>query len=310
MISDKMEKAVITGGTGMIGHALVTYLLHKNVEVTILVRGGSKRIESLPKDEKVTVIACDLSQMSEVRLSEMKYDVFFHLGWSGTFGDARNDMFLQNKNVKYTLEAVKLAHRLGCEIFIGAGSQAEYGQVYGQKLTPLMAAVPENGYGIAKLCAGQMSRIMAHNYRMKHIWFRILSVYGPYDNEQTMIMSSIIKMHEGESPEYTLAGQIWDYLYCEDAAEALYLAAKKGSDGAIYCLGSGNVKTLREYIEIMRDQINPKIELKFGAKPYADKQVMYLCADISSLQADTGFEPKYTFDEGIRKTIEWYRINR
>jgi len=302
-----MKKAIITGGTGMIGHALTEYLLHQNVEVTILVREHSKRINSLPKEENVQIIVCDLSQMANLQLAAQDYDTFFHLGWAGTFGDARNDMFLQNKNVEYTLEAVKLAHRLGCKTFIGAGSQAEYGRVDGQKLTPQTPALPENGYGIAKLCAGQMSRIMAHNYGMKHIWVRILSVYGCYDGEQTMIMSSIIKMLKGESPEYTPAGQIWDYLYCEDAAKALYLAAKKGQDGAIYCLGSGNTKTLREYIEIMRDCINPKIELRFGARPYAGKQVMYLCADISSLQQDTGFEPEYTFREGIRKTIAWYR---
>lgn len=302
-----MKKAIITGGTGMIGHALIEYLLQQNVEVTILVRGNSERIASLPKDENIRIVVCDLSQMAELQLADKDYDVFFHLGWAGTFGDARNDMFLQNKNVEYTLEAVKLAHRLGCKMFVGAGSQAEYGRVDGQKLTPRIPVVPENGYGIAKLCAGQMSRIMAQNYGMKHIWFRILSVYGPYDGEQTMIMSSIMKMLEGESPEYTPAEQVWDYLYCEDAAKALYLAAEKGKDGAIYCLGSGSTKPLKEYIKIMRDQIDSQIELKFGARPYADKQVMYLCADISNLHTDTGFEPEYTFEEGIAKTVEWYR---
>lgn len=291
----------------MIGHALTEYLLHQNVEVTILVRKNSTRTASLPKDKRVTIIACDLSQMQEAELSDNQYDVFFHLGWAGTYGDARNDLFLQNKNVEYTLNAVNLAHRLGCKTFIGAGSQAEYGRVEGQKLTPQTPAFPENGYGIAKLCAGQMSRIMAQAYGMKHIWFRILSVYGPYDGEQTMIMSGIMKMLEGESPEYTPAGQIWDYLYSEDAAKALFLAAEKGKDGAIYCLGSGSAKPLKEYIEKMRDQINPQIELKFGARPYAKKQVMHLCADISNLREDTGFTPEYTFEEGIRKTVAWYR---
>lgn len=291
----------------MIGHALTAYLLRQNVEVTILVRQNSKRITSLPKDENVKIVTCDLSQIAELQLADRDYDVFFHLGWTGTFGAARNDMLLQNKNVEYTLEAVKLAHRLGCKTFIGAGSQAEYGRVDGQKLTPQTPVMPENGYGMAKLCAGQMSRIMAQNYGMRHIWFRILSVYGPYDGEQTMIMSSIIKMLNKESPEYTPAEQVWDYLYCEDAAEAFYLAAQKGKDGAIYCLGSGSTKPLRAYIEMIRDNIDSRIALKFGARPYVDKQVMYLCADISNLREDTGFEPKDTFDEGIRKTIAWYR---
>lgn len=302
-----MRKAIITGGTGMIGHALMEYLLRKNVEVTVLVREDSKRIASIPKDDNVRIVMCDLSHMAELQLAENDYDTFFHLAWSGTFGNARNDMFLQNKNVEYTLDAVNLAHRLGCKVFIGAGSQAEYGRVDGEKLTPSTPTAPENGYGIAKLCAGQMSRIMAQHYGMKHIWFRILSVYGMYDGEQTMIMSSIIKMLEGYSPEYTPAGQMWDYLNCEDAAEAFYLGAEKGSDGAVYCLGSGKAKPLKEYIEIIRDTIDSSIQLKLGAKPYADKQVMYLCADISTLHTDTGFKPKCTFEEGVQRTIEWYR---
>lgn len=302
-----MKKVILTGGTGMIGHALTEYLVHKNIEVTILVRGNSKRISSLPINNNVQIVVCDLAQIKELQLAGNDYDTFFHLGWAGTFGDVRNDMFLQNKNVEYTLDAVNLAHRSGCKLFIGAGSQAEYGRVDGKKLTPSTPVMPENGYGIAKLCAGQMSRVMAQRYGMRHIWFRILSVYGCYDGEQTMIMSSIIKMLEGYSPEYTPAEQMWDYLNCEDAAEAFYLGAEKGLDGAIYCLGSGEAKPLREYIEIIRDTIDPSIQLKFGAKPYADKQVMYLCADISNLQADTGFKPKHIFEAGIQKTIEWYR---
>lgn len=304
----EIKRVIITGGTGMIGQALVRYLLEQNVEVTVLVRKDSKRVQDLPKDKNVQIIDCALDKLSEIgEVLQGRYDVFYHLGWAGTFGEARNDMFLQNKNVEYTLQAVKLAHELGCSVFIGAGSQAEYGRVDGEKLTASLPVFPENGYGIAKLCAGQMSRILAQNYGMRHIWFRILSVYGPYDGEQTMIMSSVIKMLKGEIPEYTPAEQMWDYLYCEDAARAFYLAAQKGKDGAVYCLGSGEARPLREYIEMIRDVINPKIEIKFGTRPYADKQVMYLCADISDLQKDVGFKPYYTFDEGIEKTIGWYK---
>ena len=82
------------------------------------------------------------------------WDVFFHFAWLGTTGAARNDMYLQNQNVRYALDAVAAAKRFGCHAFIGAGSQAEYGQVEGL-LTPETPAFPEMGYGIGKLCAGQ-----------------------------------------------------------------------------------------------------------------------------------------------------------
>ena len=98
---------------------------------------------------------------------------------------------------------------------------------------------------------------------------------------------------------------MWYYLNREDAAQAFYLAWQSGRDGAVYCLGSGQAKPLREYIEAMRDEISPGIPVTFGSRPYAEKQVMYLCADITELQRDTGFAPRTEFSEGIRETVKW-----
>lgn len=313
-----MKRVIITGPTGSIGMALIEYLSDRDIQVIAVVRGDSNRKNQIKESNNIVKVECALSEMKELpqKVREavrrknwdenQKIDAFYHLAWDGTFGDCRNDMYLQNQNVKYALEAVDAMADLACGVFIGAGSQAEYGRYEG-KLNAGVPTFPENGYGMAKLCAGQMTRVRCSQKGIKHIWMRILSVYGPYDGSSTMIMSSIIKMLAGESPEYTPAEQIWDYLYCKNVAKALYLAAEKGTDGSVYCLGSGKTKTLREYIEIIRDMINPQIELKFGAKPYADKQVMHLCADISDLSRDTGFELEYAFDEGIRETIEWWR---
>ena len=101
---------------------------------------------------------------------------------------------------------------------------------------------------------------------------------------------------------------MWDYLYCEDAANALLLLAGHGRDGGIYPIGSGIARPLREYIEIIRDEIDPDLPLGFGEVPYSDKQVMHLCADISDLQRDTGFEPEVGFREGIQNTIKYCLI--
>ena len=80
-------------------------------------------------------------------------------------------MHLQNKNVEYALDAVEAAKRFGCHTFIGAGSQAEYGRVEGL-LKPDTPTFPEMGYGIAKLCAGHMTRKHAYQLGMNHIWVR------------------------------------------------------------------------------------------------------------------------------------------
>ena len=118
---------------------------------------------------------------------------------------------------------------------------------------------------------------------------------------------SIKKMLKNETPEYTKAEQIWDYLYAEDMAKALYLVSEKGINNSIYCVGSGVSKVLKEYIEEIRNQINPELELKIGYKDYAENQVMNLSVDISDLTKDTGFVPEIDFKEGIRRTINWYK---
>ena len=298
-------KAVITGATGAVGMALISEFERIGAQVLVLCRPDSKRNERIKTSALVRTAECDLSDIKNYKtLEEDRYDVFFHFGWMGTTGEARNDMFLQNKNIEYTLDAVELAHRFGCSVFVGAGSQAEYGRVEG-KLSDTTPTDPETGYGMAKLCAGRMSRVMCASLGIKHIWARILSVYGPYDGDGSMVISTLKKMLRGEEPELTAGEQMWDYLYSKDAARALLALAERGRDGGVYCLGSGKAEKLRDYIRKMRDAVAPDCPLGLGKRPYDKNQVMYLCADITKLKEDTGFEPKINFEDGIARTASW-----
>lgn len=305
-------RVVITGPTGAIGMALIQKWIQNRVHVVAVCHEGSRRNEnilSLPGSrEYVQLVETDLQKLLETE-SEIggKADVFYHLAWMGTTGAARNDMYLQNQNVKSTLDAAELAGRLGCHTFIGTGSQAEYGRAEG-KLRADTPAFPENGYGMAKLCAGQMSRGLCERLGIKHIWVRILSVYGPYDNENSMITGTIRKLLKGGHAGFTKGEQLWDYLYSGDAAEALYSLAGKGKDGKTYVLGSGEAKPLKEYIktlyETVKDEGKMSCSIGIGEVPYADKQVMHLEADIEELTHDTGFRAQISFEDGISRTVK------
>lgn len=305
-----MKKIVMTGPTGAIGVALIEQCINENIEVYALCRKNSRRISNIPQSPLVHIIFCDLQEMSEFNDDQIKgADVFYHFGWAATIGAGRNDMPLQIQNIQYTIDAVHLAKRLGCSVFVGAGSQAEYGRVEG-KLNAEVPTFPENGYGMAKLCAGQMSRVECEKLGLKHIWTRILSIYGPYDGDATMITSTIKKLLNGQIPELTKGEQMWDYMYSKDVAKAFVALGDRGVHGKIYCLGSGQVRPLKEYIEILRDKIDVRAKLGFGEIPYAPKQVMYLCADISDLQNDTGFTPQISFEKGIQETIDWIKSGK
>lgn len=302
-----MNRIVITGPTGAIGTAIIRQCVDEGIEVYAIVRKNSNRIVRIENSPQVHIIECDLSELKDLPVDNIPIcDVFYHLGWGATIGDGRNDMDLQTANIRYTLDAVRLAERLGCHTFVGTGSQAEYGRFEG-KLNERVPTFPENGYGIAKLCAGQMSAIECHKLGMRHIWVRILSIYGPGDSDKTMITTTIKKLMNKERASFTKAEQMWDYLYSDDAARALVLMGKSQNAKGIYCLGSGTAKPLREYIEELAKNISQEADLGFGDVEYGDKQVMYLCADIERLTKDTGFVPEVTFDEGIKKTIEWMK---
>ncbi|MBE5881022.1 MAG: NAD(P)-dependent oxidoreductase [Lachnospiraceae bacterium] len=302
-------RIAVSGPTGAIGHALLEACIENDIEVLAICRRGSKRIATLPKSHLLRVLELDLHEYAEFDTAGIvdeigMCDVFYHLAWSGTVGAKRNDMRLQHKNVGYALDAVDLAYRLGCKKFIGAGSQAEYGRTE-EKLSSATPTFPENGYGIAKLCAGQMTRHACEKLGLQHMWTRILSVYGPYDSENSMITATLRKLMTNQVPEFTKGQQQWDYLYSLDAARALLLLGEKGKHGKIYPVGSGKSRALSEYISELCEMSGCGIAPKFGVIPYAENQVMYLCADIEELTGDTGFVPTISFEEGIRRTMEW-----
>lgn len=296
------ERVVMTGASGVVGTALVRELLDAGKEVLVLAREGSPRNGRLPVHAGLTVCECSLEHLKSFRNpSDRPWDVFFHLGWTGTKGADRYNPYIHTRNVEYALDAAALAEKLGCGQFVGAGSQAEYGRTE-EKLTPETREKPENAYGIAKLCAGQMTREYCRQLGLQHVWTRILSVYGPNDGEKTLVTSLIRSLLAGETPHCTKGEQVWDLLYCRDAAKALMLAAGNGRDGRTYLIASGEERTLRDQICEIRDAVAPGARIGFGDIPYAPRQVMHLTADISVTEDELCWEPETTLTEGARET--------
>ena len=297
-----MKRAIITGATGGVGIPLIKELLDHGYFIYAIVRPNSSKIDRLPVSDRIKIIELNIDKLKQLStyISD-KCNFFFHLAWDCQIQD---DVFNQYKNVGYTLDAIEAASLLECDAFIGAGSQAEYGLVQGEINidTPTRPVV---AYGMAKLSAFLLGNKLADQLGIKFLWTRIFSIYGPGDRENTMIISTIRKLLAGEIPSLTKGEQRWDYLYNKDCARALRCVAERGFDGKIYCIGSGVTKKISCYIECIRDIINPSLELGFGEIPYRPNQTMNMEVDISELQKDTGFEPIYSFEDGIKETIEW-----
>lgn len=302
----QIRKAVITGGSGGVGLALINKLLEEQIEILLLYRKESKRIIRVPRNNLLHLECCALQELGEYMPKEQDYDAFFHLGWANTWKFDRESMELQGANVAYTCAAAELAARCGCQVFVGAGSQAEYGRS-DKPLQPDTLCVPENAYGVMKLCANHASRVVCHRLGIRHIWPRILSGYGIYDDMYSVLNSTIIGSLEGKKPEFSKGEQIWDFVHMDDIANALYLIALKGKDGVNYPIGSGDARPLREYLTVLCSKLGNLDEVEFGKRPYDKSQIMHLEADISRLQEDTGWQPEVSFEEGIEGVIKFHR---
>ena len=124
-----------------------------------------------------------------------------------------------------------------------------------------------------------------------------------------MLPSVILALLRGEKPALTLGEQRWDYLYVEDAVDAIWRAATTSSAQGVFNLGSGEAHTIKSIVERVRDLIDHNLPLGFGEVPYRPDQIMHLQADISRLKQVAGWSPQVSLDEGLRRTVDWFGEN-
>lgn len=300
----EMKSALITGATSFIGRALIRMLVEEGTAVYAVVRPDSPRAAMVLHHPCVRVVSCDMREME--RLSTLigtTVDAVFHIGWMGNARrENRFQYALQVDNIRASMHVAEAAKALGAKVFVGLGSQAEFGHVEGIMRIDCPER-PVSGYGVAKLAAGQMTRLICQEAGIRHIWTRLITAYGHGDREGTLISQLIDAVSKGERLAVTAGDQVWDYIYVEDVARALYAMAQRGVDGRRYVLGSGVARPLRAYMEILRDAIDPSVPIGFGERPYVADQAMHLEADIEPLTIDTGWRPSVSFEEGIRQTI-------
>lgn len=297
---------MITGATSFIGVHLINEYLKSDFNVIAIARPNSKNLNRLPKSDSLTIIEIDMSEIEKIteKIKLKKADIFYHLAWNGTRLPYRNDAVIQEKNYYAAINAMKAAKLLECDIFIGSGSQAEYGKCIG-KISETHSSKPINEYGKAKLKAYETLKQIAAENNIKFIWARIFSVYGIYDYEKTLVMSTFYKMMKNENIQLTRCEQMWDFIYVEDLARAMYLLANTSCADGIYNIASGESKRLKEFLIDMKNVCKSKSKLQFGAIPYNNEMVISFEPLVDKLKHNTGWECNVKFKEGIKRILEF-----
>jgi len=303
-----MKKAVVTGSTGFIGKWLVEELLNKGYCVLSTARRGSENLKLLPAHKNLRILELNLDEIESLPDSiDEKFDVFFHLAWEGSRSAQRNNKDLQHNNYLNTLKALHAAHKLGCDTFVSAGSQAEYGRFRNGPVDENHPEEPISEYGISKLLALHDCGKEAKQYGLRLLWPRIFSAYGEYDFEDTFIMTCVSKMLKNESVPLSLCIQDWDFTYVKDVVEAIVLLVETPSASGVYNIASEISRPLKEFVEEIKRLTGSSSELLYGKVPYGPEGFVSFHPVVKKLMTDTGWSPATEFGQGIQYVIDFYR---
>lgn len=306
-----MKKAIVTGATGFIGKYLIRELIKQKIEVIAVIRKNCKKIAVLP--EGIRIVECDIGEYVNLPtlIKDRDIDTVFHIAWQGVADlDAKNQV-VQMKNLQNTLDLIDAMHEMNVKTFVGAGS------IHEQEAMIEMAtdkSISNLGYmyKAAKMAAHWMGKAKCGDYGIRFFW-PLINTYGEEEQSPRLINTIIRKIIAGESPELSAGTQYYDFVHVIDVARALFLIAEKGMDGVNYTIGSGQAKTLKEFLELVGQVTNrmmgSNIPLGFGK---ITNNVVYLpkeIFDVSKLEEDTGFAITVPFEVGITRTVEWIRDN-
>ena len=298
-----MNSAVITGANGFLGSALAKSLLAQGVRVMAVARAHT----NLPEDPNLTSVTLDLAELSKLPgLTEERWDAFYHLAWAGTSGEGRKDVDAQLFNVKAAVDAVGAAKLLGCSRFIGAGTIMER-ELLAASAIPQIRPGSGHIYSAAKLAAHQMSRCMAAELGIDHIWAVITNVYGEGEHSPRFLNSTLRKILRDEELCFTSATQNYDFLYIDDAVRALQLLGESGVPFSEYTIGSGSARPLKAFIQELCLSVEPRKNPLFGSLPFDGVSLPLQAFNTDLLHKDTGFAPAINFAEGVQRTMRWIR---
>jgi nucleoside-diphosphate-sugar epimerase len=295
----------LTGATGFLGSQLVRDLVAHEQEVIALVRPGADTRHIADVCGHARLVEGTLDDMPSLKplIASVRPNAVAHLAWWGVGNMHRNDVG-QARNIPQCVELAEAAAEAGAEIFVGAGSQAEYG-IYDRAIREDDEERPTTLYGHAKVAARRMTAWTCANRGMRFAWLRVFSTYGPGAAEYWLFPNTIRSLKQGKRMALTGGEQRWGFLHVTDAAAAFRAVLLNQAGEGVFNVGSPDAPRLRDTLSLLRDMVDPAAELGFGDVPYRPDQVMLLQADVQRL-SQLGWRPTVTLEEGLRALVAAY----
>ena len=292
------NKVLITGGSGFLGSHLCRRLLESGAEVH-----ASSRQSGVQHKEGVHWWQVDLTDLNAARalVTKVKPDVIYHLTGAVGASPARELVLPTFHSLLVsTVNLLTVVAETGCRRFILTGS-----------LTEPQASHPEGApgspYAAAKWAGSAYGRMFHSLYNTPCVIVRPFMTYGPGQDSQKIIPSVTIALLRGEAPKLSSGRLRADWIYVDDVTEGFVKAAQvPGVDGATIDLGSGSLVSVRAVVEQIGEIVGSDIKPLFGALPDRPSEQVRV-ADASDAYARLGWKPVVSLQDGLERTVDWYR---
>lgn len=307
---------LITGGAGFIGLNFVKLLLQDtNIRLTVFDKltyaSHPDEMDELLKLSHFRFIQGDITLQHELdQAFDEVYDAIIHFAAESHVDRSIEsaEPFIQT-NVLGTYRMLEAVLKGKAKKLIHISTDEVYGDLEPDdpaftEQTPLS---PNNPYSASKASSDLLVKSYIHTHQLPAMITRCSNNYGPYQHEEKLIPTIIRKAVNGEKiPIYGDGRQIRDWLYVEDHARAVKKVLENGTAGQVYNIGGGNektnldlTKTILSQLGISHDQIAFIQDRKGHDRRYA--------IDAIKLKGELGWTQETSFEEGIEKTINWYR---
>ena len=291
---------LVTGANGFLGSNISNLLCNEHNVFAV-----SRSFNKLNKNN----IICIRSEMSNyISLDEiiknLKIDTMIHCAWMG--GNSSKDIneIWQTENIFHSIELLELCAKNNIKHFIGFGSSAEYGR-QDIKFDESTICKPDTMYGITKNSFKSISENYCKSKNIKHSWIRPVYTYGPNDVESRLIPKTILQLLRNENLVLNKCSAIIDYLFVEDFAHAIKIIVEEQLEGS-YTICSDEETKVKNAVELIYNLIKPNCDLIFDDSKLETGHP-YVCGTAAKLRTMTDWTPKINFEEGIQRTISYFK---
>ena len=317
-----MSKILVTGGAGFIGSNFIKHWLNKYpndsiVNLDVLTYAGNlENLREVENNKNYKFIKGDICDKNLVNDLVKEVDTIVHFAAEShvdrSILDAENFVKTNVLGTYNLLEAAKSAGwRNGNKRFHHISTDEVFGHLGPDdpafnESTPY---APRSPYSASKAASDHLVRAYYHTYKLPITISNCSNNYGPYHFPEKLIPLFITNLMEGKKvPVYGDGMNVRDWLYVEDHCEAIDMILKKGKIGETYCVGGNsekpNIEITEKIIEFMGKDESSIEYVK--DRPGHDRRY---AIDFSKIKNELGWEPKVSFEEGLKKTIEWYKNN-